>query len=515
VSHKLRQIAGPFVVAAPTGSRVRTRIVADATDVVVLRMLGAHLGRLASADMARRCREGSLDARGRADSRRGRKRDLTAESSSRRAGAITRAIEDGYQLAQRNLEANVCSLKARVRMIGTRLSAPVGARQGKTFGSRKVAERWEKQPRIQILQHRLVVAEDRLAGGLMSVCRGGRRLASNRHHLEVTDQSLAQWRAEWESERWFICADGERAKEWGNETIRWHPADGWAEIKLPGKLAHLANRPHGRYRLSAPVAWPYRGDQVAAQAASGAVRYDISFNPLRRRWYLDASWKRADPPIAGLEELRQGPVVSVDLNVGHLAVAVLDGYGNTIAKPITIPTMAVHGLSASTRDARVRQAISEVLAIAERHQAGAVVIEDLDFDRARIEGRERTGPRPARGRRGRGFPRAVLGADWQAARPARPDGIQPWVGGDRRRPRLHLEMGSRALARPPTAAAPRSNPFRSQRRYGGDRETRARTASTATGKVCLKPTGGWATESYRLRPVGHAGDHWPVQAAEH
>ena len=38
----------------------------------------------------------------------------------------------------------------------------------------------------------------------------------------------------------------------GNETIRWHPDEGWLEIKLPAPLAHLANRPHGRYRLSCP-----------------------------------------------------------------------------------------------------------------------------------------------------------------------------------------------------------------------------------------------------------------------
>jgi hypothetical protein len=42
-------------------------------------------------------------------------------------------------------------------------------------------------------------------------------------------------------------------------TGRWHPDEGWAEIKLPVPLAHLANRPHGRYRLSCPVAFPLPG----------------------------------------------------------------------------------------------------------------------------------------------------------------------------------------------------------------------------------------------------------------
>jgi hypothetical protein len=62
----------------------------------------------------------------------------------------------------------------------------------------------------------------------------------------------------------FITADGEADKNLGNETIRFHPDEHWLELKLPAPLAHLANRPHGRYRLDCGVTFPYRGDEVAA-----------------------------------------------------------------------------------------------------------------------------------------------------------------------------------------------------------------------------------------------------------
>ena len=65
------------------------------------------------------------------------------------------------------------------------------------------------------------------------------------------------------------------------------------------------------------------------------------------------------------------------------------------------------GLPAATRDGRLRSAISSLIATARRHGARAVVIEDLDFAEAREQGRERSGNRPSRGRRGRGFRRAV------------------------------------------------------------------------------------------------------------
>ncbi len=117
MSRVLREIAAPFVAAAPAGARVRTRLRVSPRDAEVLRAVGRHLGMLAGRDLAARCAEGGLDARGRAESRRERKRALTAESSSRWAGAITRTNEDACQLAGRNLAAERGTLAARVRKI--------------------------------------------------------------------------------------------------------------------------------------------------------------------------------------------------------------------------------------------------------------------------------------------------------------------------------------------------------------------------------------------------------------
>jgi hypothetical protein len=137
--------------------------------------------------------------------------------------------------------------------------------------------------------------------------------------------------------RWFLTADGEAGKLLGNETLRWNPDEGWLEVRLPGPLAHLANRPHGRYRLSCRVEFPYRGDEVAAQAATGAVRYDISYDPGRGRWYLDASWRAPARPVPPPGELRARPVLAVDLNHGHLAGWAVTPDGNPAGPPVTVP----------------------------------------------------------------------------------------------------------------------------------------------------------------------------------
>jgi IS605 OrfB family transposase len=408
VTGSLRPVAAPFVAAAPAGARVRARLRPSLQDEAVLRAAGRHLGSLAGRDLAARCAEGRLDARGRARSRAARKRALTAESSSRWAGAITRTSEDAWGLAERNLRAERASLTARIGRIAARLAVPAGGQAGRTRGYATAAERHAKTIRLQALQARLGRVQQQLDSGTVSVVRGGKALLRKRSNLAAAGLTQARWRRDWESSRLFLTADGEKDKAWGNETLRWHPGQGWLEVKLPAPLAHLANRPHGRYRLSAAVEFGYRGDEVAAQAASGAVRYDISYDPARGRWYLDASWKAAPAPAASLDGLRRYPVVAVDVNHGHLAAAVLAPDGNVLGAPATI-ALDLAGLPAGTRDGHLRAAITTLIATARRHGARAIVIEDLDFAQARAEGRERAGSRPSRGRRGRRFRRAVCG----------------------------------------------------------------------------------------------------------
>jgi hypothetical protein len=255
----MRSITPPFLVAPPGGVRIRTRLRVDAADEQVLRAVGGHLGCLAGVDLAIRCRLGHGD-----DRRAARKRALTAASSSRWAGALTRTSNDQWQRGWRNLHDARASLRQAIRVIDRRLAAPVAGRHGRDRGYATRAERWQKQRRRQVLAARLVRVETRIRQGRVSVVRGGRRLARNRQHLDAAGLTERQWRQHWDADRWFICADGEADKAWGNETIRVHPDAGWLELKLPAPLAELANRPHGRYRLSSSIRFSYRRDEWVA-----------------------------------------------------------------------------------------------------------------------------------------------------------------------------------------------------------------------------------------------------------
>jgi hypothetical protein len=396
---RLRTFGEPFVVALPAGIRIRTRLRVSAVDQVVLCQVGEYLGRLAGHDLAERCRLGRGDV-----DRARRKRTLTAASSSRWAGAITRTGDNQWQRAHRNLLDQRGHLQRAVRHLRARLTAPVGGRTGRVRGYANRAEHWEKQRRLDLLTSRLARVEARMAQGRVSVVRGGRRLLHSRQHLEAAGLTEAQWRQRWQAARWFLTADGEAEKRLGNETIRVHPQEGWLELKLPVPLAYLANQPRGRYRLSCPVTFTYRAEAWEAQVASGAVRYDFVYRPERDRWYLDASWTHPSRPVPTLAELAGCPRVAVDLNAGHLDCTTLDHSGNPVGQPVTIPLL-LDGVSATTRDGRLRAAISQLVGLAKAHGCQVIAIEDLQFADARAEGRETLG----RGRRGRRFRRVVAG----------------------------------------------------------------------------------------------------------
>jgi hypothetical protein len=395
----MRSIYLPFVIARPAGTRIRTRLRLSAADAAVVWAVGEYLGGLASGDLAWRCKLGAA-----ADQRTVRKRTLSGQSSSRWAGSITRTSDDQWQRARANLADRTIALGRATRTIRSRLAAPVGGRQGRVRGYASQAERFAKQARLQHLQAELAEVEGRLAAGRVSVCRGGRRLAKQRHNLKDAKLTAEQWRDRWQTERLFLTADGDVAYPLGNGTIVVHPQQRWCEIKLPAPLAHLANRPSGRYRLACPVAFTHRGDEWAAQTTTGAVRYDIARDPAKGRWYLAASWRLPVVQPPSLPELRRHRVLGLDLNADHLDAWVLDASGNPVGPPHTIP-LALNGQSASTRDGRLRAATGATLRLAATRGCRSILVENLDFADARQRGRETLG----RGRRGKSFRRIVTG----------------------------------------------------------------------------------------------------------
>ncbi|MEU3308025.1 IS200/IS605 family accessory protein TnpB-related protein [Nocardiopsis sp. NPDC006832] len=385
----MRSIADPYPVSGPTGVAVRTRLKhLTAQDEKVLRLVGAHLGSLAAADLKARCADGlDHDSASWAE----RKRALTPESSSRWAGSITKATHDQWALARRGQVAHLRSLEAGIATIRHRLSLPVGAKgiKKKPGGYRSRQEWHAKSRRLATLQDRLATVRADFEAGKVSVVRGGKHVARHRHHLDAVQLTEPSWRERWQAARWFFQADGESGKRFGNETIRVTP-DGEVSIKLPAPLKEWANAPHGRYRLSGTAVFVHRGREWASRvAANRSVAYRVHLDVDRGRWYLTASWQIAEPSQIPLRSALAQGVIGVDMNADHLAAWRLDTHGN----PVGAPRRFDYRLSgsASHRDAQVRHALTRLLRWARECGVRAIAVEDLDFTDSKT--RERHGRR--------------------------------------------------------------------------------------------------------------------------
>ncbi|WP_406468408.1 IS200/IS605 family accessory protein TnpB-related protein [Streptomyces sp. NBC_01594] len=373
----VRELAVSFVVPGPCGVAIRDRLKhLTAQDERVLRAVGAHQGALASRDLKARCADGLEHS---ADTWAARKRELTGVSSSRIAGAITKATHDQWALARRCQAVHIQNLAVGIRTLRHRLSLPLGEKGTKRAagGYRSKNEWFRKSRRLAALEDRHTAAVADGQAGRVRVVRGGKHLLNTRHHLTQARLTEDQWRERWEAERWFLAADGESGKRFGNETIRVTP-DGEVSIKLPAPLAYLANTRHGRYTLTAGIAFAHRGAEWADRIeANRAVAYRIHLDVERGRWYLTASWQRPVVRTIPLETARARGMIGVDTNADHFAAYRLDRHGNPIGEPHRFG----YDLSgtAGHRDAQIRHALTRLINWAKCAGVAAIGIEDLDF----------------------------------------------------------------------------------------------------------------------------------------
>jgi hypothetical protein len=413
--HKPRYpVRGAEQAPAQTTLRVRTRLKVSRQDEAVLSALGRHMASLAGKDLAGRCKAGtSHDKKVWAN----RKKGLTSKSSSRWAGRLTKASNDAYNLARRNQTRALADKQKAADVISAKLALPVhnqaerealraaeaerAKAEGRgprklTFGYRSTHEHAVKRQRLQHLRSEVARLQRDIESGTVHICRGGKAMMRKRLHLREAGLDEATWRAEWRAKRGSFGANGEAGKRFGNETLRVFP-DGTVEVDLPKPLDRLANvttRGVARYRLDAKAHFSYRADEWLAQVEAGrAVAYDVVFGA-NARVYLDASFTQANPPevptLATLLADGDLRVLGTDLNHGFIAPAVLDRSGNLLRRLAHVP-LVTEDLPASVRDGHLRQALTEVLDLAEVHGCCMVAIEDLGFAEMRATGRERYG----------------------------------------------------------------------------------------------------------------------------
>jgi IS605 OrfB family transposase len=376
-------VTAPVVPAVCT----RTRVHVTEAEAQVLQLIMAEHASALGRDLNR-----SLSGMKWAE----RKKLLTAEGfSSRAAGAVTSASNKQHSLSERAQFRDLVQTRRTVNALQKRLALSVGETQYVTRKGEQVKAKlqpyasqgihWYKQQRLQILLAKIARLERDRSARKLHVVRSGKARLKKRHRAENVDE----WRAGWEAARSPVHSMGDSTKANGSDTIRVTP-DGTVLIHLPVKLQHLANAPHGRYRVAMPVSFAtnHGAEWQARAAAHRSLQYRLWHCPVKGKWYLDASWSRRDDELPKLPEGSVGRVYSLDTNHGFLSGIELDTSGNPVGAARDYLTFSVlDDMPASQRDACVRHQITAVIHCMQSRGLDTLVMEDLGFIVSREDSR--------------------------------------------------------------------------------------------------------------------------------
>ena len=333
---QLRAIDAPFVAPGPSGVAIRDRLKhLTPEDEKVLRLVGAHLGSLASRDLKARCATGWSTT---ADTWAARKRELTAESSSRWAGSITKATHDQWALARRCQLAHIQVLEAGIAHARAP-AVPADRGEGHQAGAGRLPVRRASGSPSPAACTCWRTGWPRRGPtgrpGACAWCAAASELLNTRHHLDAARLTEPSGGERWEAERWFLAADGESGKRFGNETIRVTPGR-----RGQHQAARAARRTWPTPR-TAGTSWP-PGSRSRTGARSGPTAIDgepgggLPHPPRRGPGPLVPDRLLAAPrrhrPSRWRPRRAEG-MVGVDTNADHLAAWRLDAHGNPVGEP--------------------------------------------------------------------------------------------------------------------------------------------------------------------------------------
>ena len=364
---------------------VGTRLRLEPDEAVLLHAIEEHLSRARAWDLPFAQRQ---------DKANDRMKRLVAkfEITSRYAGSICVDNDAAVRAAKEHLWADQVQLQAAIGVVTARVALPskelaCGCRQRGCeacgTGYRSERERVMKRQRLDVLRTRLTRVQAARSAKQYSVCLGGRQHANTRHHLPAAGRGLDDWQATQHQRRaWFGCV-GNKGALGGNPCLSLRqggPGQWLLTVSVPGPVQRTLNAPV-RVQLTHPVPLAHHRVELEGRLHDRlAVRLDLHFEPGRRgeKARVRIAWVRAGRDALTLQQARLGGLVGVDLNEGHLDAARLDQAGNPVGAPVFIPLLLA-GLPTSTRDARLRHAITELLTFALTSGARAIAIEDLGF----------------------------------------------------------------------------------------------------------------------------------------
>ena len=265
-------------------------------------------------------------------------------------------LQDSIEKTQEKIAAWTKKLAQLERLIESGLVKT--ARYEKRAASLKHKLPGKKQ-RLDILKGRISVCQRELAAGRPRICFGGRDL--------LRKEDLWQWRLRRESRLFFVDS---RNEKFGNQSCR-----------LIGDKLRL-RLPHGRFVELSGVKFRYGQERLTAAIAAGGPLTWLVFRAEDGRWHTHVTI--SEEPASAQTDSRNG-VVAVDVNVGFLAVTLVNSDGNPIVRlKLGFP---VAGTPAGEAAAILGDTVRALCLLAMARGYG-IACEDLDFSKKKAGLRE-------------------------------------------------------------------------------------------------------------------------------
>jgi IS605 OrfB family transposase len=265
-------------------------------------------------------------------------------------------IQDSIEKTQEKIAAWKKKLAQLERLIESGLVKTTRYEKQAEFLRKKIPG---KKQRLDILNGRLSVCQRELESGRPRICFGGRDL--------LRKEEFWQWRLRRESRVFFVGSGDEK---FGNQSCR-----------LVGEKLRL-RLPHERFVELSGVKFRYGQDRLAVAIAAGEPITWLLFRAEDGRWHAHVTIAEKPAPVQ--RDFRHG-VVAIDVNVGFLAVTVVNEHGNPIARlKLGFP---VAGTPAGEAAVMLGDTVRALCLLAMARGYG-IACEDLDFSRKKAGLRE-------------------------------------------------------------------------------------------------------------------------------
>jgi IS605 OrfB family transposase len=263
------------------------------------------------------------------------------------------------------LKDSIEATEARIATLGRRMDKAKTERARASAKFRQVG----KKQRLDVLRGQLQLAEKNVSRTLPAVCFGGREA--------LRRGDVTAWRDKRTSRIFLVgAADDGRT---GNQSVHWDGEN--LRLRMPDALGgHMQTLTGVQFRYG-------QGEMLAVLARNADKKTRISlswliFRDELGRWHAHVTVDEVAVPL--LTDVRHG-VLAVDLNVDHLAVTMVDHWGNPVDR-LTVdfpPSGTDEGKSAAIIGDAVR-----ALCLLARQRCYGIACEKLDFSRKKAGLRE-------------------------------------------------------------------------------------------------------------------------------